>query len=164
MYTVFILGTIVAIISLVIFYERGDFRENSLIASIGFVIGMFIGFIISLIIGTEYKHVKEYEHEIVSLQDNKAIESYFLYGANSTMEYTFYVKDGEYFKMETLPYSDVKIKYSSGKPRVVYYKYLPTDNIINDWGTSFTQPSYYNFYVIYVPKGTIKTDFELNAQ
>jgi magnesium-transporting ATPase (P-type) len=130
--------------------------------AIAIVFSGVIGMCIAMALPEDREYKKVLTQKIVTLRDNKSHVSYFLYSSASTMEYTFYVKHKDYFEMQRLDYSCVKIKYTKSEPRIEEYEKVTTDAPINNWATD--GPSYDNYYIIYVPDGTIKTELVLDAQ
>jgi hypothetical protein len=126
------------------------------------LLSFVIGSCIALVLPEDHRYKKFITQEIVTLRDNKSHIKYFLYSSASTMEYTFYVKNNDYFEMQRLDYSCVRIKYTKGKPKIEKYKEVKTDASINYWAIDTEYHDEY--YVIYVPDGTIKTELMLDAQ
>jgi hypothetical protein len=128
-------------------------------------LGFFITILLSLLITLALPEDREYQmisrQQIVALKDNTK-QIHYLYSSASSMDYTFYVKNNGYFEMQQLDYSCVKIKYTKGKPRIEKYDKVATNAPINNW--AMDKPSYDEYYIIYVPDGTIKTELVLDAQ
>ncbi len=144
--------------------------EDYLMAS---VIGLFLGgalsFFVALMIPpiTEEKIISS--HEIVSLQDNGNISGSFFLGCgsvNGRMNYIYYyeISPGSY-AMNMLDYSDVTILFTEGMPKIEKIQDVKVKhhkkNKFAIQGYKGERPDRYK---IYTPKGTILSNFKLDAQ
>ena len=141
---------------------------------IGAIFGVIIGGILSVYVLAKNDITKSVEpiySRIESLQDNSSVRGDFFIGSgkiNGTMKYAFYVKEKEpftnedSFRLVLLGYKKASIVYSDGQPRV--------DVVKNHWREtwqfkySLLKKTYVDRYIIYVPKGTIKNNYQLDAQ
>lgn len=161
-----LLGIIIGIINATLqpsfLRDLGFYIINSFIGAIfGLIIGIAIAFILPM--DTYEKH---YSINIVTLQDNNSTKGDFLLGCgniNGQMKYTFYYEENGLYAMKQLDHDLVKIKYSDGQPKVnVIEKKHPTNKWINAFALDLFL--FDKTYVIEVPKGTIHTDYSLDAQ
>lgn len=136
----------------------GDFIAESLLgAIIGGVIGVILMF--ALPMRTE---VKTYQYEIEVLQDSDSVSGNFLLGSghiNGSFKYVFYYKTDGGFKMGQVDYRDAIIKYSDDI-KVIRYREEMTDSFINWFAVDFW---FSDRYEIFVPEGTIKQNYSLDA-
>jgi len=129
------------------------------------IIGAVVGVIIALSL-SERTMEKHYSYPIECLQDGNKTSGNFFLGCGQVegrMQYIFYLKTSDsLYQMETLDYNNVKIKYSDGTPTVHVTQRVPTDAGINNFAIDFE--TYQKSYIIEVPKGTIKNNYNLDAQ
>ena len=137
----------------------GDFLTEVLLGGIiGLILSLFV--MLALPMDTE---IKTYTYNIEALQDNSSISGSFFLGSGSidgSMKYVFYYEDDGGFKMKQIDYDKAIIKYSS-EIKVIKYKEEPTDNIINIFAVDIC---FSEKYEIFVPKGTIKNNYNLDAR
>lgn len=158
-----VIGVIIGIIS------SNGWANVILHGALGFIIGTIGGALIAMIVG--YTGHLIYPEKITEkvfnvrylevLQDNSSVNGSFFLGCgtiNNEMCYSFYEKvDIDEFKMDMIRYNEatVKIIRDDSKPRI--------ENIHKEWRTNWgVWDDYYN--VIYVPDGTIKNSFTLDAK
>lgn len=102
--------------------------------------------------------------KIVNLQDGNSLNGRFYLGSGyvgSSMKYSFYYEqsDGNYKLMQIdADLTTIKI---SDTPQITSYVKCYTDSRINDWVIKI---NYHTYYIIEVPKGSIKENFNLDAQ
>ena len=177
------LGVIFFIVAIVI--EISDFdgifsaivnvTKNTIL---GVIIGAVLGFVVGLILSVYVlaknditKSVEPLYPRIESLQDNSSLKGDFFIGSGNidgTMKYAFYIREKDpftnedSFRLVLLDYKDTSIVYSDERPRV--------DVVKNHWREtwqfkySLLKKTYVDRYIIYVPRGTIKNNFTLDAQ
>lgn len=129
------------------------------------VIGAIMGFFVASGF-SERTTEKHSSYFIESLQDGTTTNGNFFLGCGQIegrMQYVFYYKTSDdLYNMGTLDYNKVQIKYTTGKPKINVTQRVPTDDFINNFAIDFT--TYSKSYVIEVPKGTIKNNYNLDAQ
>lgn len=121
-----------------------------------------IGLCIALSLPADNTSVK-HTCEIASLQDGSGVSGSFLVGCgaiNNEMNYTFYIKESDSYRLLQVECSDAIVRYCDSLPRVEEYRSEPTKSLIN-W---FAEDLPKSTYVIYVPKGTIKSEYNLDAK
>lgn len=138
------------------------------------VLGLFMSFAISLLgamagLGIAFSLPANNETvtkqvELVSLQDNSSTEGHFLLGCGSIdgkMKYTYYyeVEEGAY-KMAQKDIDDVIIKFWDKTP-ILETKTVQMDDSFWNW---FAMDMPIETHIFYVPQGTIKNDYNLDAQ
>lgn len=132
---------------------------------IGILMGVIIGFLLALPIPMK-SHLEKYEIQIANLQDGNSIHGSFFLGTgqvDGVMKYTYYTKDGEFYQLHQMDASNIKVRYTSGSPRITFMKrVLDKDETINRWGFDLDIGNKTD-YIIEVPKGSVKSDFTLDA-
>lgn len=164
----FIIGLVIgAVIGILLFINSLD-DFISYIICIGFTIsisllGGLIGILIAFALPAETEMTCVETSQIVNLQDNNSVEGNFFLGTGyieGEMKYVFYYQiDSTSFKMKQVSFYNAIIKYSD-IPKVEKYINKPTDSKIN----LFALDNEINNYIIYVPKGSIKNNYELDAK
>lgn len=177
MYTILISGILGFIIVLIIScYNSIKEKEYDITWILGYIMGAFIGlllgFMISLFLSVKLE-TNKYTYYLETLQDNNDISGSFFLGCGSvdgTMKYTYYYKvDSNSYKMNELynNSNNITIKYinnidDNNKPRIEYYrqeKIKPNKILdINNFSLNININRDPDYYVIYVPKGTIKNN------
>ena len=172
MVLVIILTTIV-----VFFFILGIFKNDfdriwkKILNGLGFAIGAFVfSFIIlfiTLIIidGNINRPIVSSERvSIACLSDNVKQNGSFFLGCgqiNGTFQYVYYKETKVGYTLETCRAKYASIVYTSGKPYVEYvYRSLPKDSFWKE----YVSTKELRFVVIHVPKGSIKSNYELDAK
>lgn len=130
----------------------------------GAFIGGLIGLILSIMLPMD-TYNKQYSLSIETLQDNSSVSGNFFLGCGQiggSMKYVFYYEKNGLYKMMQIDYELVQIKYSDSKPKVNVTEIYPTNSIINNFAFDFN--CFNKTYIIEVPKGTIKNNYNLDAQ
>lgn len=129
--------------------------------------GFLVGCIIALIIGscfpdstknTTEKHV----YWIYNLQDNSKISGNFSLGCgrvDEKMVYTFYINTGGGYVPMNLDVEECLIRERDGSPEITQENYSFKNKELNNW---FFMDD--GKYIIYVPKGTIISNYTLDAK
>ena len=141
---------------------RPEFIEYLMYSMLGGASGLFIGLIIALALPMDLEESK-HSLNIETLQDNNSVGGSFFLGSGQIegkMKYVFYYEEDGFYKMKTIDYNLVKIKYSDEKPKVIVVEQKPIENFIN----MFAIDNLKETYIIEVPKGTIRNDYNLDAQ
>jgi uncharacterized protein YneF (UPF0154 family) len=141
-----------------------DFVIYLLNSILGFMIGAFLGFwiSISLPMSTYNKH---YSVNIETLQDNSSVSGQFFLGCgqiDGDMKYVLYFEEKGLYQMMQIKYNLVQIKYSKRTPRLNVTEIYLTDSWINYFAIDFDIHD--KTYIIEVPKGTIRNNYNLDAQ
>lgn len=129
------------------------------------VFGMFLGWVCGLLIFVLLPTSKIHKNEtieIVSLQDNSTYV--YMHCSYSQKQYSFYYKDGESFKLMDVNCDDAEIRYTTEKPYILVGYYIADANSIYNKFALVTDLRYNVHYIIYVPEGTIKNEFSLDAK
>ena len=109
-------------------------------------------------IPTTYTEKVLQSNEIISLKDNSTYKGSFFLGSGSIKNepmFFYYKKVGKGFKLESIPTRKAIIIYSIESPKVEQIKYISNSK----W--SINPRIRYN---IYIPSGTIKTNFILDSE
>ena len=106
--------------------------------------------------------------EIVCLQDGSAMEgTFFLFGGHieDRMVYTYYHQVNGSHYLKQINAEGVAIKYTLGKPRAVCYV-MKLDGLRgkNRWAVRLNMSESDKKTEIYVPEGSIKSGFQLDAR
>ena len=145
-------------------YSWGDLVEYILNSFFGIIIGGTVGVIIAIALPMD-TYNKQYSLKIESLQDANNIRGNFFLGIGQVegkMQYVFYYKSGEFYRMAQIEYELVKIKYSNAEPQVHITEKYPTEAFINNF--AYDTDIHSKTYIIEVPQGTIKNNYNLDAQ
>ena len=165
MITVLIFIIIGIILAIIIGSINGDDVVDIFLNSVLYtILGICIGFIVAISLPEKTIKMKEV-YVIECLQDNPSTQGSFFLGCgrvDGTFKYAFYYKYEDGFRMNLVDYNDAIVKYSDENPRVERYFNKPKENeLINLFALDL--PSYSKYY-IYVPKGSIKQNYTLDAQ
>lgn len=101
--------------------------------------------------------------EIVSIQDSTGAGGEFFLGTgsiNTDMYYFMYLRSGDGYELRKLPADKVKIKNSDSPRLVVYENMFKKES--NFW--TIIEGAGEQSFRIYVPEGSIKHKFKLNAK
>lgn len=165
---ILILITIIIGIGIYIFKtynsEYNDFIDYIASSVNGFVVGAVIGLFVSIMLPMD-TYDKQYSLSIETLQDNNSVSGRFFLGSGQIegkMKYVFYYEEDGLYTMMQLDYNLVQIKYSDNKPKLIITEKYPSDAFINYFAIDFD--AFSKTYIIEVPKGTIKNNYNLDAQ
>lgn len=130
------------------------------------IIGFFVGFFIGIMIPSNTEITLKKTYYLVNMQDNSNVEGSFFLGSGTVdeeLKYTFYYKSGESYKLKQIPADLAKIKYLKGdnKPRIEVRGKEKTDDFINHFSINTIDD---NNYTIFVPEGSIKNNYKLDAK
>lgn len=158
-----IIGLIIAI------YQTYNGWMNTILDYIVFsCVGIFFGGIIGLIVAIALPmntYDKHSSLNIATLQDGNSVSGKFFLGSGQIegkMKYIFYYEENGMYRMMQLNYDVVQIKYSDEKPKVNITQNYPTKAFINNF--AIDMDCFDKTYIIEVPKGTIKSNYNLDAQ
>ena len=166
MWTIIIITVIAIFIACLMEYSEGcaDFVDYLLVSIQALFIGAMLGAFIAFALPAKTEIVKT-TYNLEALQDNNSIKGSFFLGSgqiDGKMKYVFYYEKDGYYKLEQADYNKVKVKYSDEKPKAeLFNRKNVKDAFINNFAIDF---NYYQEYIIYVPKGTIKQNYSLDAQ
>jgi hypothetical protein len=156
-----LIGVIIGIIS--------GINNKSIVAGIllgGFssmMLGCF-GCIIAIAIPAKTQRVCIEKHEIANLQDNSNIYGSFFLGCGSMderMVYYSYVEENGLYYLKKFETKNVLIRFSNQTPHIESWVNAPIKGeIINYF--AIDDPNYK--YIFYIPQGSIKQNFNLDAQ
>ena len=167
MVTIIIITIIGLAIGSIVFYEKINDIEDLLLWLLGIIICSlsfaFFGFLIALVIPTKTKTVID-TYYLKSLQDNNSVSGSFFLGSgqiNGEMKYVFYYETEGGYRMRQLSYDQALIKYTNEKPKLEIYRQEPTNAFINNFSVGGLGDSKNIFYV---PKGTVKQNYNLDSR
>lgn len=156
-----ILGIVIG--AIIGYNETKDFIDRGAGGIVGGAVGWIIGAAIALMISTPSVSFQEVR-QLESLQDGSSGShgSFFLGigSIDNKMQYVYYYRDGEYYQMGQLDYTQAKIKYVNAAPvlRITWHKHINTNWGLGSGVKMGTQ------YVFEVPKGTIVQNYTLDAK
>jgi hypothetical protein len=105
-------------------------------------------------------------YKIVCLQDNNSTTGRFFLGTGQIegkMKYVFYYEENGGFKMKQTGYENTTVKYSD-VTKVERYREEPVESFINYFAIDDCYSESNMNFIIYVPQGTIKNNYSLDAQ
>lgn len=130
------------------------------------VLGFIVGILFALSLPAQMIETENARVELLCLQDNQSVQGRFFLGSGY-MEgkpcYNFYQaneRGGKVLVQVQADKVEVYDNLETGKPYCIEYKTKPTDAFVNNFAIDETKTR----YEIYVPKGTIKENFKLDAQ
>lgn len=129
----------------------------------GLLIGASIGVAISIALPMD-TYINIHSYKIEALQDNNSVNSSFFLGSGiieGRMKYVFYIEENGEYRLNQIDYKDASIKYSD-TVQLLEYKVCASKALINKFAIDRDLGDKY--YVIEVPKGTIKNNYNLDAQ
>lgn len=127
----------------------------------GFGLSFIVIFFWACFAETEY--VQYYEREITAINDNSSISGrFYLSGGriDEKMVYVYFIKSNGGEKMDQVG-ADITTIYTSNNPRIVGYKEVFKNKFLRS--RNFLEIGNYK-YSIYVPKGTIKNEFNVDLE
>ena len=166
MWTIIIITAIALFIAIYQEYNSyySDFEDYILVSILTILIGGIIGTAVAFALPAKTEIVKT-TYNLEALQDNNSVKGSFFLGSGQIegkMKYVFYYENEGYYKLEQADYSEVKVKYSDEKPKAERFNRKNVkDAFINNFAIDC---NCYQEYIIYVPKGTIKQNYTLDAQ
>lgn len=120
------------------------------VGSILLLITVFIGFYLP---DNEYNFIESENKSLIALQDN-----IYLQRRNSDLKYVYMYKDNDGYKIDTISATDATIFYDK-EPRIV----KQTGEFKNWYSWILAIPMKTKNY-IYVPKGSIQEEYDINLQ
>jgi hypothetical protein len=167
MWTIIIITAIAIFIACFYEYKHGFYSDGFdyfIVAFLGLTIGGFIGTAIAFVLPAKTEIVKT-TYNLEALQDNNSLKGSFFLGSGQIegkMKYVFYYERDGFYRLEQADYEEVKVKYSEEKPKAERFNRKNVkDAFINNFAIDC---NCYQEYIIYVPKGTIKQNYSLDAQ
>ena len=167
MWTIIIITAIAIFIACFNEYKHGFYSDGFdyfMMVILGLLIGGVIGTAIAFALPVKTEIVKT-TYNLEALQDNNSVKGSFFLGSGQIegkMKYVFYYERDGFYKMEQADYEEVKVKYSDEKPKAERFNRKNVkDAFINNFAIDCNS---YQEYIIYVPKGTIKQNYSLDAQ
>ena len=146
-------------------YDIGDYILSTFLTCIILLISIIIGALISysLPMKTEENVVT---YKIVSLQDNNNLKGDYFIGSGrfeGKMKYSFYYESDGGFKLKQIDYKNATIIYSDSI-RIEQFGEKEVVSFINYFAFDDLTDENYMKFKIFVPKGTIKSNFSLDAE
>ena len=181
MYTFFILFAI-SFIGAVIYAIWSTFYNSDYAMTLGEqifftlmkIIGVgFVGFVLSFIITIMIPSKQELKIEKTSIEclnDGSSVHGEFFLGSGTVdgkMVYNYYVKNGQFFTLKQLDASSTYITYLKDKTTKPYLEVqkivdIPTDRCSwNNWAFDAEEVK---ATVFHIPQGSIKSNYNLDAQ
>ena len=166
MWTIIIITVIAIFIACFMEYNEGyaAFGDYFIVSFLALFIGATLGTVIAFALPAKTEIVKT-TYNLEALQDNNSVKGSFFLGSGQIegkMKYVFYYERDGFYKLEQADYEEVKVKYSDEKPKAERFNRKNVkDAFINNFAIDC---NCYQEYIIYVPKGTIKQNYSLDAQ
>lgn len=176
MYTAILVWLFFAVWMAFSWYKDKDAKDMPIWARIfitvwGAAVVGVVPFVIIAMILTET--IAEYEPKleetvyIVSTKDNVEISGhgYGFIASRITIEsniiYSMYAKSEQGFYAFQIPANQTVIKYDTGKPRVLHYRFYPTNSLKNKFTLAEVRG---DTYIIMVPPNSIETEYKFDAE
>jgi len=163
MWTIIILTALVFlfVISQAIIEKDAD----CIMPAFGIAIYMFfISLFIALALPAKTEFIeKTYSLELMS-DGSKSESSYFIAsgGSSEKMVYVFYYGENGTYRMKQVDADNLVIRYTDGQPKIVKTEeHMIKGEFINLFAIDFMSD---DTYVAYIPKGSIKNDYKLDAE
>lgn len=139
-----------------------DWAVGTAGAFMGTLVGLIIGALIAACIDPPYSiHVKT--NKVVTLQDNSSLEGrFYLFGGviDGDMKYTYYVQNGDEYKMLMTDYDKAVIQTTNQQPVSQHYIAKREHSLWSIGGSKEIEV----FVVFRVPAGTIGNEYTLDAK
>lgn len=149
------------------FWDLADWVFGSFLALL--MVGM-ASFLVTLGvsgIATHYadkKYTVKQESPLLALQDNTSVSGHFYLGGgsfNGSMQYVYMVPTSEGTQMVTVGVNQNVFVIESDNPKVEIYEVKFSNNILNYFAEPIEQ---YNRTKLYIPKGSIKYDYNVDLK
>jgi len=130
----------------------------------GCIFGLITGFITAFSIPTE-KIVVTDVYQLESLSDNSGISGSFFLGSviiDGIMKYSYYLKSGDEYYLRQTNVNNSVIKYSDTKTTLEIERIKQSDYWLNYFSLSIKEQN--QKYIFYIPKGSIKSQYNLDAE
>jgi hypothetical protein len=132
---------------------------------IGFIFSLFLAMVLAINVPKEISNTQEVrQYDLVSFNDSGQLDGRFFLGSgtvNESMYYRFYYEKGKGFNYNKIEANSVKNIYYDDDPRII--KYRITKKPKGLWSL-MTFGFYDYYYLIYVPEGSIKRQFNLDLK
>jgi hypothetical protein len=148
-------------------------RNHGAGAVAGFFWGLCGGFMLSMVIGSfaSGSYVQKYDTKLETIQDGSNIRGAFFLGSgviNEVSVFTWYESTGDNaYRQAQADASESTVHYTQGEPPH-YVLTVKRTNKGSFWGKWFLNPEsgdeHWRTYDFYVPQGTIKHDYTLDAK
>lgn len=129
------------------------------------IMAAVLGLVLAFALPVKYETIK-WDLPLTTLQDGKTISGSFMLGSgqiNGRMEYVFYTQDKDStYRMYEVSNNDARIRYTSESPRCEVTLVEPAKTFWN--GFAISAKGSRQSYIFDVPRGSIKTDFSLDAK
>lgn len=166
MITIIICMVIVAVLFIIWWKNNeSDLFLLVILTVLGLTLGAIPGMILCVCLPTPTID-KVVTHNLISLKDNNSISGSFFLGSgiiNNEMRYSYYYNCGnDNYKLTSVSANNTYVKYTKDKPRIEYhYKEI---NSKSNWKYFSNLLSDGGYYIIYIPEGSIKYNFVLDAE
>lgn len=172
MLTIIIFGIIGLIVLIKIYIKKRNNPYSEPFSILEFMFNCTImaviccsGVLVAALIPSETKFVLAKTYRLESLQDNNSLGGSFFLGTGTIrgkMKYTFYYEECGFYKLKQIDCDEAIIRYTNENPRL---EELTRQKVEDSFINYFTvYDSRVNSYIFYVPKGTIKQNYLLNAE
>ena len=164
-----VLGTIVAfVLMLVFFFKEREFLFGIIMAILtacaAFLGTILLSFLISRSLPENMLIIdKAYETPIVALKDNNGVSRHFYLCSGYVDDYMYYryaYETDRGYKIGDLKAENCYIVYTKEMPRIEKF----TAEGFKHWTSWIYAFPYHEYYVLYVPEGTITTEFSISLE
>lgn len=142
-----------------------DIVTTTLLTAFIVLLSMLLGLLVALSLPMKTETIMN-EYKIVALQDNNSTSGNFYLGSgqiNSEMKYVFYCEEEDGFKMKQANFEHTVIKYSD-TIKCEVYREIEVKSFINYFALDCSVEEENLKHIIYIPKGSIKSNYSLDAQ
>lgn len=146
-------------------YEFMEYFFGLILIVLSTALASIAGFSVALLLPMDTV-TKVDTYNIVNLKDNNNVSGNLLLGSssiNGEMKYTFYYEENGFYKMKQIDVNNTSIKYSNDI-KVERYREKSTESFINYFAIDDLYSESNMDYIIYIPEGSIKNNYTLDAE
>lgn len=139
-----------------------DFESISMHLVLGMLTGVIPGLLTSFVIPSETEKIN-ITRNLEVLNDGSSLGGDFFLGTGSIgdrPEYTFYYEENGLYRLDQVYADEASIQYHEGDPVIIETVNQETDAFINHFSIHFSKSE----YLFKIPKGSIKTNYTLDAK
>jgi len=164
MYTIIIITFLWVSIEIYRMTKEGylDIVEIILFSFLNALLSAFIGFCFACVLPSYYV-VEKSIFDLESIQDGSKMQGQFFLGSgyiNEQMHYSFYLNEEKGYKLYSISSNDAHIRYTNNKPKLEMLEEKKSNAFINNFSLCELKTN----YIIYVPKGSILQNYDLDAK
>lgn len=157
------------VVGIYIYREFRNVADAIFTGILGGLFGAFIGFCVASLYSLDSVDARSEPQYLVNLKDGSSITGDFFIGighVDEEMKYSFYVEtEDNIFELKTIEADEAKISYIKEGERPYLTTHCDDYSALNPklrlWSD---RDCFFNDIIFYVPKGSIKSDYELDAE